>query len=67
MKKVNETGQLTQPKSKLDEFMTKQGKTLKPAKQPIVPKDGKKVTKKEISIFFISTEYIAPIEAIIIL
>ena len=32
MKKVNETGQLTQPKSKLDEFMTKQGKTLKPAK-----------------------------------
>ena len=34
--------------SKLDEFMTKQGKTLKPAKQPIVSKDSKKVTKKEI-------------------
>ena len=48
MKKVNETEQLTQPKSKLDEFMTKQGKTLKPAKQPIVSKDSKKVTKKEI-------------------
>ena len=48
MKKVNETGQPTQPKSKLDEFMTKQGKTLKPAKQPIVSKDSKKVTKKEI-------------------
>ena len=47
MKKVNETGQLTQPKSKLDEFMTKQGKTLKPAKQPIVPKDSKKVSAKE--------------------
>ena len=48
MKKVNETGQPTQPKSKLDEFMTKQGKTLKPAKQPIMSKDSKKVTKKEI-------------------
>ena len=42
MKKVNET------KSKIEEFMTKQGKTLKPAKQPIVSKDSKKVTKKEI-------------------
>ena len=43
MKKVNE-----QQNSKLEEFMTKQGKTLKPAKQPIVSKDSKKVTKKEI-------------------
>ena len=48
MKKVNETGQPTQPKSKLEEFMAKQGKKLKPAKQPIVSKDSKKVTKKEI-------------------
>ena len=48
MKKVNETGQPTQPKSKLEEFMAKHGKTLKPAKEPIVPKDSKKVTKKEI-------------------
>ena len=30
---------------KLEEFMTKQGKTLKPAKER---KDGKKLTKKEI-------------------
>ena len=42
MKKVNET------KSKIEEFMAKQGKKLKPAKQPITPKDSKKVTKKEI-------------------
>ena len=48
MKKVNETGQPTQPKSKLEEFMTKQGKTLKPAKEPKASKDSKKVTKKEI-------------------
>lgn len=48
MKKVNETGQPTQPKSKLEEFMAKQGKTLKPSKEPIVLKDSKKVTKKEI-------------------
>ena len=41
MKKVNET------KSKLEEFMAKQGKTLKPAKEPIVPKDSKKLTAKE--------------------
>ena len=41
MNKVNET------KSKIEEFMTKQGKTLKPAKQPIVPKDSKKVSAKE--------------------
>ena len=33
---------------KLDDFMTKQGKPLKPAKHPIVSKDSKKVTKKEI-------------------
>ena len=33
--------------SKLDEFMTKHGKTLKPAKQPIVSKDSKKVSAKE--------------------
>ena len=31
--------------NKIDEFMTKQGKTLKPAKEL---KDGKKLTKKEI-------------------
>ena len=43
MKKINE-----QQKSKIEEFMAKQGKTLKPAKQPNVPKDSKKVTKKEI-------------------
>ena len=30
--------------SKLDEFMKKQGKELKPAKEP---KDGKKLTAKE--------------------
>ena len=30
--------------SKIDEFMTKNGKPLKPAKQP---KDGKKITAKE--------------------
>ena len=30
--------------SKIDDFMTKQGKTLKPAKQP---KDSKKLTAKE--------------------
>ena len=41
MNKVNET------KSKLEEFMAKQGKTLKPAKEPIVPKDSKKLTAKE--------------------
>ena len=41
MNKVNET------KSKIEEFMAKQGKTLKPAKQPIVPKDSKKLTAKE--------------------
>ena len=29
---------------KLEEFMTKHGKTLKPAKEP---KDGKKLTAKE--------------------
>ena len=34
--------------SKLEEFMAKQGKKLKPVKEPIVPKDSKKVTKKEI-------------------
>ena len=38
MKKVNET------KSKIEEFMAKQGKTLKPAKEP---KDSKKITAKE--------------------
>ena len=43
MKKINE-----QQKSKIEDFMAKQGKTLKPAKQPIVSKDSKKVTKKEI-------------------
>ena len=32
----------------IEKFMEKQGKTLKPAKEPIVPKDSKKVTKKEI-------------------
>ena len=42
MKKVNE-----QQKSKIEDFMTKQGKTLKPAKQPIVSKDSKKVSAKE--------------------
>ena len=42
MKKVNE-----QQNSKLEEFMAKQGKTLKPAKQTIVPKDSKKITAKE--------------------
>ena len=31
--------------SKIKDFMTKQGKTLKHAKEP---KDGKKLTKKEI-------------------
>ena len=31
--------------SKIDDFMKKQGKELKPAKEP---KDGKKLTKKEI-------------------
>ena len=31
--------------SKLDEFMVKNGKPLKPKKEP---KDGKKLTKKEI-------------------
>ena len=31
--------------SKIKDFMTKQGKTLNPAKEP---KDGKKLTKKEI-------------------
>ena len=31
--------------SKITDFMQKQGKTLKPAKEP---KDGKKLTKKEI-------------------
>ena len=31
--------------NKIKDFMKKQGKTLKPAKQP---KDGKKLTKKEI-------------------
>ena len=31
--------------SKIKDFMIKQGKTLKPAKEP---KDGKKLTKKEI-------------------
>ena len=31
--------------SKIDEFMQKQGKTLKPAKEP---KDGKKLTAKDI-------------------
>ena len=31
--------------SKINDFMKKQGKTLKPAKEP---KDGKKLTKKEI-------------------
>ena len=30
----------------IEKFMTKQGKTLKPAKQPIVPKDSKKVSAK---------------------
>ena len=30
---------------KLEEFMKKQGKEMKPAKEP---KDGKKLTKKEI-------------------
>ena len=30
--------------SKIKDFMTKQGKTLKPAKEP---KDGKKLTAKE--------------------
>ena len=44
MKKVNETGQPTQPKSKLEEFMAKQGKTLKPAKEK---KDGKKLSAKD--------------------
>ena len=34
--------------SKIENFMAKQGKKLKPAKQPIVSKDSKKVTKKEI-------------------
>ena len=33
--------------SKLEEFMAKQGKKLKPAKQPIVSKDSKKLTAKE--------------------
>ena len=33
--------------SKLEEFMTKNGKPLKPAKQPNVPKDSKKLTAKE--------------------
>ena len=42
MKKVNE-----QQKSKIEDFMAKQGKTLKPAKQPIVSKDSKKVSAKE--------------------
>ena len=36
--------------AKLEEFMTKQGKTLKPAKEP---KDGKKLTKKEIEVLTI--------------
>ena len=31
--------------SKIEEFMVKNGKPLKPAKEP---KDGKKLTKKEI-------------------
>ena len=42
MKKVNE-----QQNSKLEEFMAKQGKILKPAKEPNVQKDGKKLTAKE--------------------
>ena len=33
--------------SKLEEFMTKNGKPLKPKKEPIVPKDSKKITAKE--------------------
>ena len=41
MNKVNEQ------KSKIEEFMAKQGKILKPAKEPNVQKDGKKLTAKE--------------------
>lgn len=47
MKKVNEKAeQPTQPKSKLEELMTKNGKPLKPKKEP---KDSTKLSAKELA------------------